>query len=968
MSNTGPITIRELAEMFYAMQQEQDAAAAEAEAAGVDPAALPPMLTGEQQNFAGAIPMNDLEDDPYSLTQQLNQMQDVTDLLADPMFQAGGGVGGWSPEAFQPIVTWEQVDSPEYYRYRNYQNTPDSFEGMVAAELDGGGTPLSALRKIQAKIAENPEGAVAKQLLMFFPANIQGEPTGEIDWTLASQAATKIDEDRSKIPEIGPGTPVVAPDGSIVPGAGEIVEVDGRLLRRIETPSPMMEKFQEQGLPSPFEEYTPEMIMGPEWAAQNEEFAAMQGPIDALTEQMHSAYQDYLNYEPSGVTQEGDWSEWTGGGEEEGSGDGGPVGDWGTVAQPYEDYRNPESAYVVPPIDITEDVPQQLEEAFANGTEGQWMAWNWPTLSQHDQTNVREVLTQHNVHPQDFGYELGPPPSEPSAEEQIGLATPGGIPETESGYLPGAAAQTLEGLIVGGEGPAAWLAGNYDRLTPGERSEVDAKLQEYGLNASDYGVGGAEVQGYMGAQTLGKPDPRLPAGRVAARLGEEPAAAIQDAMWDALTRENQPEPPGDIAGPPAPGRSQPGPFPPNYPREVGGYNFIQTPDDPRIIQAIFGQLPTPPEPEGGAADQFYQNIIDTLGPQAQAPEYANIQEWEAAQGQPSPERVQRNRAMLDYMLSSILPTTPATRRAGELEDEAVRRGQEIREQSIWEQNRPEGGYATLEEAAAAGSPAAQRYLEETGYVTPPFVADEDYAAPPGGFPNLTLAAQAGSPAAIDYLEEHGAGPINRHLRPTRHPEAPYGGEAYDQMLAESRRRSEMSAAGRAAMEDLLARPGETEAGEAVAPNQIAQYLTNAEARPRRSGQRDYYQGYDVLAGMHTGEHVRRTDEDRQRLAEERAPRGLQGEEYEVTTNAGGGLGLGRRNAWKQAYRRRSHALTERNRYRDQLYGAEFGRAMRAVRNAQLSGATPLQQVYAQRMSNILNAGIPLGNQPQVIQY
>ena len=38
-------------------------------------------MTGEQSNYDGAMPMYDLEGDPYTLTSQLNQMQDVNQLM-----------------------------------------------------------------------------------------------------------------------------------------------------------------------------------------------------------------------------------------------------------------------------------------------------------------------------------------------------------------------------------------------------------------------------------------------------------------------------------------------------------------------------------------------------------------------------------------------------------------------------------------------------------------------------------------------------------------------------------------------------------------------------------------------------------------------------------------------------------------------------------------------------------------------
>ena len=83
-----------------------------------------PMLTGEQATMYGAMPQLNLEGDPYTLNNQLNQLQDLNQLIADPVFQGTGGLGGFSRESFTPRVRMEVVDSPEYVRWQNYLNSP----------------------------------------------------------------------------------------------------------------------------------------------------------------------------------------------------------------------------------------------------------------------------------------------------------------------------------------------------------------------------------------------------------------------------------------------------------------------------------------------------------------------------------------------------------------------------------------------------------------------------------------------------------------------------------------------------------------------------------------------------------------------------------------------------------------------------------------------------------------------------
>ena len=113
--------------------------------------------------------------------------------------------------------------------------------------------------------------------------------------------------------------------------------------------------------------------------------------------------------------------------------------------------------------------------------------------------------------------------------------------------------------------------------------------------------------------------------------------------------------------------------------------------------------------------------------------------------------------------------------------------------------------------------------------------------------------------------------------------------------------------------------------------------------------------YDPLSSAGTGERVRRTPE-----SEARRP----GEASHRTEVEGGAL--------HQRFRRSVlDANKERVRFgqeRQNIYGKAWGQALRAVYNAQQSGATPMQQAYAQRMQSIQNAGIPLGSSPRVVSY
>ena len=167
------------------------------------------------------------------------------------------------------------------------------------------------------------------------------------------------------------------------------------------------------------------------------------------------------------------------------------------------------------------------------------------------------------------------------------------------------------------------------------------------------------------------------------------------------------------------------------------------------------------------------------------------------------------------------------------------------------------------------------------------------------------------------------------------------------------------------------------AAEPITAAMIAQIIGGA-APSQRTGEKpeDYDvlssagpgERYDPLCSAATGERVRRTDEDRRRLAEQNAPQGCR--PRSTTCSAVRATGRGEAGCYAAtvpegaATRGGDRQAQHASRSTELTLAEPFA----AAYIAQQQGATPMQQVYAQRMQNIQRAGIPLGARPQLLQY
>ena len=541
----------------------------------------------EQAQLMGMIPQTDAEGDPVSLTSMLNQTQDIADLWADPMFQGAGGVGGYSQQAFQPTVNYEMVDSPEYQQWRNYlnPNNQTSFEGMIANGLQGGDTPYSALRKIQLKVAEQPDGELAQMMATFFPAmDDMGMPTGEIDWVAAGQGATKIDEIRSKIPQLG-GAASYEIDGQMVPG-GEIMEIDGQLVRRTEEPSELMQKFNELGLPSPFAEYTTQDFLPPDWSdepyrqAAQESLAAWQAmrgggerpPGPNMLEQMWERLQQGPG--PSADRERGGGEE----GPEENRQYVGPnqtgtellTGGQGIgrTEPPAEQRYDPLSGAMM----SIEPVAPSLEEMYRIQSPGEFLDWYMRNANQ--MTDAERWETIFHAQDESFG---GPGGAHVNAEwsqvvnqlnDDLTQTRDSGSPAATIGNFfadrpvtSGDAAFQEAQLMTDANEFASHVASSWDLLSDDQRMQLGTYAADRVLSAGDPAqrdiwndLGGRIVRGDYQAPTQGggpgshpaalKPNKSGTYGEP--RGGDEPQPDPRDYLWQQMiARANGEEPPPD---------------------------------------------------------------------------------------------------------------------------------------------------------------------------------------------------------------------------------------------------------------------------------------------------------------------------------------------------------------------------------------------------------------------------------------
>jgi hypothetical protein len=239
---------------------------------------------------------------------QGNYFQDVADIggfgdISAALF----GPGGYSTNAFDPIVTNELIQQPATLQFQRYLDPANAgtFEGRVASVIQGGGTTSDAIAQMRQVVEyadAHPDDAQAKadadMLRPYLPSTTVFDQTNQpqqiVDWQQAMRQAQDLVEPylAEQSIQLGPTGATYDPaTGRSTPG-GEIVNIDGQLYRQTSEPSSLAQDFMDAGIPLPTEQYNPADILGPDWAQADQMYnTALPGIQDQLAQYLYDATQ-----------------------------------------------------------------------------------------------------------------------------------------------------------------------------------------------------------------------------------------------------------------------------------------------------------------------------------------------------------------------------------------------------------------------------------------------------------------------------------------------------------------------------------------------------------------------------------------------------------------------------------------------------------------------------------------------------
>ncbi len=247
---------------------------------------MPYLNTAQAQTIYGAVPPS------LNPGQQGNYLQDYLSIMMDPAVAAMFGSGAYGSDAFAPTATYEQVSTPGRDQLMRYLSRPGTIEAYIAEQILSGGTAASAVAELQQAHEANPDDPEVSALVGQLPMQ-EGDTGWETDWTAAGERFRSMEQTFMEDPVPGTRGAIIDPEtGEVISPAEEVVEmVDEQgnpvLMRVEQEASPMAEWFRKRGLSLPTDTYTPEDLLGQQWAQG-------QGLVDDARTAFEQASQEYL--------------------------------------------------------------------------------------------------------------------------------------------------------------------------------------------------------------------------------------------------------------------------------------------------------------------------------------------------------------------------------------------------------------------------------------------------------------------------------------------------------------------------------------------------------------------------------------------------------------------------------------------------------------------------------------------------
>lgn len=224
-------------------------------------------------------------------TSATNYAQDLIQMAFDPYVGGISGIGGFAPGSFESTYTYNPVDQPGRRQLETLSLNTDSVEGYIARELLDGKTPLqirSALTKLIDQWKDTDPAEIPPEIANIIdqiPHNyFTDEQTGIItdrgpDLDKIEGVANDLNSLAAEDPQPGVNAAIVDPNtGAIItPERTLQYDANGNLVEVEEHPSELAQKYRDAGIPLPTEEFTPDYLMGADWAQMRDAYEATYG-------------------------------------------------------------------------------------------------------------------------------------------------------------------------------------------------------------------------------------------------------------------------------------------------------------------------------------------------------------------------------------------------------------------------------------------------------------------------------------------------------------------------------------------------------------------------------------------------------------------------------------------------------------------------------------------------------------------